>query len=101
MHADRKRVFVDTLRWDLPVVDAQFEIDEYDTEDAIYLIVAAPGDGRHLGSVRIVPTSGPHLLADKFAFLCAGPVPRGARARARRRVLIRPCRFPLLRRSIC
>ena len=77
MHADRKRVFVDTLRWDLPVVDAQFEIDEYDTEAAIYLIVAAPEDGRHLGSVRIVPTAGPHLLGDKFAFLCAGAVPRG------------------------
>ena len=77
MHADRKRVFVDALKWDLPVVDDAFEIDEYDSCEAVYLIVQAR-DGAHLGSVRMVPTEGPHLLADKFAFLCAGPVPRGA-----------------------
>jgi len=77
MHADRKRVFVDTLKWDLPVVDGQFEMDEYDTEDAIYLIVQDPRNGAHLGSVRIVPTSGAHLLGDKFAFLCDDEVPSG------------------------
>ena len=77
MHADRKRVFVDMLKWDLPVVDDQFEMDEYDTEEAIYLIVQDAVDGSHLGSVRIVPTSGAHLLGDKFAFLCAAAVPTG------------------------
>lgn len=76
MHADRKRVFIDTLKWDLPVIDGAFEVDEYDTEEAIYLIVQDRGGG-HLGSVRIVPTEGPHLLGDKFAFLCEGGVPRG------------------------
>lgn len=77
MHADRKRVFIDTLKWDLPVVEDRFEIDEYDTEDAIYLIVQDNRGGGHLGSVRIVPTDGPHLLGDKFPFLCEGAVPRG------------------------
>lgn len=77
MHADRKRVFVDTLKWDLPVIDGQFEMDEYDTEEAIYLFVQDPLSGAHLGSVRIVPTCGAHLLGDKFAFLCADEVPRG------------------------
>ncbi|HPU16069.1 MAG TPA: acyl-homoserine-lactone synthase [Polymorphobacter sp.] len=77
MHADRKRVFVDTLHWELPVVDGCYEIDEYDTDDAIYLIVQDAARGDHLGSVRIVPTTGPHLLGDKFAFLCEGPVPTG------------------------
>lgn len=77
MHADRKRVFVDTLKWALPVVDGQYEVDEYDTQDAIYLIVQEPQTGTHWGSVRIVPTSGPHLLGDKFADLCSGPVPTG------------------------
>jgi N-acyl-L-homoserine lactone synthetase len=78
MHADRKRVFVDTLRWALPVVDGQYEVDEYDTDAATYLIVQEPQTGTHMGSVRIVPTSGPHLLGDKFAHLCADAVPTGA-----------------------
>jgi N-acyl-L-homoserine lactone synthetase len=78
MHADRKRVFVDTLGWGLSVIDGQYEVDEYDTDDAIYLIVQEPQTGTHWGSVRIVPTTGPHLLGDKFAQLCAGDVPTGA-----------------------
>ena len=34
MHQDRKRVFVDWLKWDIPVVGDK-EIDQYDTDDAI------------------------------------------------------------------
>lgn len=75
MHADRKRVFVDRLKWRLPVVDGQFEMDEYDTEEAIYLIVTDPDTGGHLGSVRLLQTSKPHLLGDKFGFLCADGAP--------------------------
>ena len=78
MHRDRKAVFVDALKWDIPVVDGQFEVDEYDTEAAIYLIAEDPDSGTHLGSVRLVCTSGPHLLGDKFAFLCADAVPTGS-----------------------
>lgn len=77
MHRDRKAVFVDALKWDIPVVDGDLEIDEYDTEAAVYLIVADPATGTHLGSVRLVSTAGPHLLGDKFAFLCADAVPTG------------------------
>ena len=78
MHRDRKAVFVDTLKWNIPVVDDEFEMDEYDTEDATYLIAEDPATGVHLGSVRLVCTDGPHLLGDKFPFLCAGEVPTGA-----------------------
>lgn len=77
MHRDRKTVFVDTLKWNIPVVDEEFEMDEYDTEDAVYLIAEDPETGAHLGSVRLVCTDGPHLLGDKFGFLCAGEVPVG------------------------
>ena len=77
MHRDRKTVFVDGLKWDVPVVDGVYEMDEYDTEDAVYLIAADPATGAHLGSVRLVCTAGPHLLGDKFAFLCAEAVPTG------------------------
>lgn len=74
MHGDRKTVFVDQLKWNLPTVDDAYEIDEYDREDTIYLIVQDETTGGHLGSVRLLPTAGPHLLGDKFAFLCDGGV---------------------------
>jgi acyl-homoserine lactone synthase len=76
MHRDRKRVFVDWLKWNIPVTDGVYEIDQFDTEDAVYLIEADP-DGRHLASIRLLPSSRPHLLSDVFADLCEGPVPRG------------------------
>lgn len=77
MHRDRKAIFVDALHWQVPVVDGQFEIDEYDTDAAVYLVAPDPATG-HRGSVRLVCTSGPHLLGDKFAFLCDDTVPAGA-----------------------
>ncbi|MFZ4690019.1 MAG: acyl-homoserine-lactone synthase [Polymorphobacter sp.] len=78
MHAARKQVFIDQLKWDLAVTDGAFEIDDYDSEAAIYLLVVDPETGGHLGSVRLLPTDGPHLLGDKFPGLCADGVPRGA-----------------------
>ena len=77
MHRDRKAVFVDTLKWQVPVVDDEFEIDEYDTDDAVYLVATDEVDPVHLGSVRLVCTDGPHLLGDKFPFLVDGDVPTG------------------------
>ena len=38
MHADRKRVFVDTLKWDIPHDDV-IESDEFDDDSAEYLVV--------------------------------------------------------------
>lgn len=77
MHRDRKRVFVDWLKWDVPVVDGQFEIDEFDTEDAVYLIDADPATGEHRGSLRLLPTTRPHLLGAIFPDLCATGAPNG------------------------
>lgn len=80
MFAARKRVFVDLLHWDVPVVDGGFERDEFDTEHAIYLIICS-ADGSHLASVRILETERPHLLDTAFADLCDGAPPRSADAR--------------------
>lgn len=77
MHRDRKKVFVDTLKWDVPVVDGQYEIDQFDTDEAIYLVALAPETQRHLGSVRLLPSTGPHLLSEVFPFLCDKGVPIG------------------------
>lgn len=80
MFAARKRVFVDLLKWDVPVVDGRFEIDQFDDENAVYLIVSRPNGG-HAGSVRILETTRPHILDSLFPELCAAPAPRGPRVR--------------------
>lgn len=76
MHRDRKVVFVDRLGWDVPVIEGVFEIDQFDGVGAIYLI-ACDAEGRHAGSLRLLPTTEPHLLSEVFPHLCAGEVPRG------------------------
>lgn len=78
MFAARKQVFVDLLKWDLPVLDGRFEIDQFDTPDARYLILLG-ADGQHRASARLLPTTGPHILGDLYPHLCDGDVPRGPR----------------------
>lgn len=90
MFAARKQVFVDALKWDLKVTDGKYDIDEYDHEDTIYLMVQDGITGGHLGSVRLLPTDGPHLLGDKFAYLCADGVPRGPDIHEITRMVTRP-----------
>lgn len=77
MLKDRKIVLMDRLGWDLQSPDGLHELDEYDGDDTLYLIVHQPETGRHLGSVRLLPSTGAHLLGDKFAHLCADGVPVG------------------------
>lgn len=77
MFEARKQVFVDLLKWDVPVVDGRYEIDQFDNEHAVYLIVADPS-GQHLGSARLLPTTRPHILDSLFPGLCAGEPPRAA-----------------------
>jgi acyl-homoserine lactone synthase len=76
MFEARKQVFVDLLKWDVPVIEDRFELDQFDDEHAHYLIVA-DSDGTHLGSARLLPTLRPHILGDLYPQLCAGRVPRG------------------------
>lgn len=77
MFRDRKTVFVDLLGWEVPVLNDEFEVDTFDDEHAIYVIVAdAAGD--HLGSARLLPTTRPHILGSLFGGLCAGELPTGA-----------------------
>jgi N-acyl-L-homoserine lactone synthetase len=76
MFEARKRVFVDLLGWDLPVLADRFEIDQYDDAHARYLILA-DGDQNHLASARLLPTTRPHILDTLFAELCDAPPPTG------------------------
>lgn len=76
MFAARKSVFVDLLKWNVPVIDDLYEVDEFDTEDAIYLVLCDE-DGNHLGSTRLLPTIKPHILDSLYPELCAEAPPRG------------------------
>ena len=77
MFHDRKRVFVDRMKWDISVVKGDLEIDQFDHDEAVYLI-AQDGAGNHLGSCRLLPSTGPHILQDVFPQLCdGGEVPTG------------------------
>lgn len=76
MFADRKAQFVDFFDWEVPVVDGRFEMDQFDTDAAVY-IVAIDAAGRHEASLRMLPTWLPHLLGDIFPNICIGGVPVG------------------------
>lgn len=76
MFEARKQVFVDLLKWEVPVLGGRFELDQFDDEHANYIIVA-DREGDHLGSARLLPTTRPHILGGLFPELCAGPVPAG------------------------
>lgn len=79
MHRDRKRVFVDWLKWDVPVID-DMEIDQYDTDDAVYLLDVDPATGQHIASIRLLPCSAATLMAEHFADMVQSPVPNDASA---------------------
>jgi acyl-homoserine lactone synthase len=71
MHHDRKRIFVDKLGWQLRAPGSWLEVDEFDNEYTVYLI-ATSEDDRHLASVRLLPTTRPHMLNTIFSGLCEG-----------------------------
>lgn len=76
MFEDRKRLFIDLLDWDLTVVDDRLEVDRFDDAYATY-IIAADRAGRHLASMRLLPSTRPHLLGTLFERLCTDGVPIG------------------------
>lgn len=75
MFAARKSVFVDLLKWDVPVIDGVFEVDQFDDAFAQYLVLA-DSNGRHLGSARLLPTTRPHILDSLYPNLCENAPPR-------------------------
>ncbi|MCK3777375.1 acyl-homoserine-lactone synthase [Ensifer sesbaniae] len=64
----RKRVFHDFLKWDVQT-DGEWEIDNYDKANPLYVLSYAPDTGRLRGSLRLLPTLGPNMLDDTFPIL--------------------------------
>lgn len=91
MFAARKRVFVDLLKWDVPVLAGQYEVDQFDDPHANYLILTDT-DGGHLGSARLLETERPHILDTLFPELCDLPLPRGPGVREITREVLTPLR---------
>lgn len=75
MHSDRKQVFVDRLGWSLPARGSWLEVDQFDNDYAVYLL--ALDGGRHQGSVRLLPSTGPTMLDSLFSSLCPERAPSG------------------------
>jgi acyl-homoserine lactone synthase len=74
MLEDRKRLFVDLLGWNIAPTESRYEIDQFDGEPATYLVAYDDAEP-HLGSMRLLPSTGPHILADLFSGLCDGAPP--------------------------
>lgn len=89
MFHDRKKVFVDILKWDIPN-DGILEVDQFDDDFAEYLIVCDQESNLHLGSVRLLRTDRPHILGNVFPQLCDASVPRGPSIREITRLCLSP-----------
>lgn len=71
MFRDRADQFHTRLGWEV-AVDAQGqERDAYDALNPLYVIWERP-DGRHGGSMRFLPTTGPTMVNDHFGHLTGG-----------------------------
>ena len=64
MFEARKRVFIDLLKWDLPVLADRFEIDHFDDPHATYLIVGDQDGGS--GHSGIVPRTTTGRMANEM-----------------------------------
>jgi LuxR family quorum-sensing system transcriptional regulator CciR len=76
MFAARKSVFVDLLKWDVPVLEGRYEVDQFDDQHATYLIVPGESHGSCSFATRrgepIEPDALPRAqLVGAFAFEAA------------------------------
>lgn len=76
MFRDRSAQFRDRLRWEVTVDGRGWERDGYDAIDPLYVIWQGT-DGRHGGSMRLLPTTGRTMVAEHFAHLVPDGLPRG------------------------
>ena len=74
MYRQRYDIYVKRRRWEGLGLDGQFEIDQYDTDDAVYLLALDETDGVRAG-LRLLPTNGPHIFGDLFPHLASGDNP--------------------------
>jgi acyl homoserine lactone synthase len=64
----RKRVFHDRLKWEVNV-SGEYEIDSYDFLRPLYVLAMDDSSKQVLGSLRLLPSTGPNMLNDTFSAL--------------------------------
>lgn len=64
----RKRILIDRLGWDLTSVQGK-ERDQFDHDQAHYLIYKSPRTGKVAGGVRLTPSTARNLTLDVFSNL--------------------------------
>jgi acyl homoserine lactone synthase len=69
----RAEVFHHRLHWRVTVENDR-EIDSYDSYDPLYLISVDDNTGIARGSLRLLPTSGPHMMRDIFRNFFSEPI---------------------------
>ena len=70
----RHEVFVRKLDWALACPEEGIELDQFDDDDAVYLIISNQ-HGQVVGGARLLDTSRRSLLGEIFTGLVDGPVP--------------------------
>lgn len=73
MFRDRADQFKRRLNWDVNVDENGLETDEYDAMNPLYVIWRT-ATGRHGGSMRVLPTTGPCLTNDHFSQIAGGAI---------------------------
>ena len=71
MFRDRAAQFRERLGWEVTVDRHGWERDEYDAQNPLCVVWQEP-DGRHGGSMRFLPTTGPTMVNDHFLHLTDG-----------------------------
>lgn len=85
----RHEIYVGERGWmDIARPDGR-EIDEFDNDDAIYLLGITTG-GEVVGGSRLVPSLKPHLMSEVFPNLAPDGVPRSAKICEWTRIFIAP-----------
>lgn len=85
----RHEIYVGERGWmDIARPDGR-EIDEFDNDDAIYLVGITTG-GEVVGGSRLVPSLKPHLMSEVFPNLAPDGVPRSAKICEWTRIFIAP-----------
>lgn len=89
MHRLRKQVFIDFYKWNLTAENG-LEFDAFDQKEALYLFDQDPGTGTVISSMRLLPTTGMHMMEPLFLKLCAADYPRGPQVYEISRLLYNP-----------
>jgi len=69
MYRMRHRIFVEGMKWEALRKPDGLERDQFDNEDAVYLLLKEE-DGRVIGGHRLLPTTKPHLFSTLFSDMC-------------------------------